>query len=838
MEKITINVDYDGKRTNEFMTNNMDFIKKEKEILKIKDKHSPFQILEKIFNKNQDFAFGKTIIKPKNSDLLNIVAHPANLFVAYEKVKKNSGAMTEAYEMSKGSYAKLDEEQKAWVSKTFDCPDGISKKLIYLTGKLIRKNKYPWGCGRRIFLDKPGKKNKKRPITLPPFMDKVVQESLALVLNAVYEPYFEKLNCSFGFRANKGVHDAIVSLTNSNSIGLNMVLEGDIQSAYDRVSRDKLVSIIGEKITDRKLLNFIKKRLDYEIYNTKKKKYEKEELGIPQGGIDSPYLWNIYMSIFDEHIIKSLTEKFEKINLRVRKNISKKQILDKEKRALTRQRATVKSILIWIKSKKGETREKIVSELEYLSKRTAKEIIKEKILNGELNSFKKIIKICEIGKEKDLKKIIKNLFKLVKSLTHKIHKTPTRDPNRIRWRFIYVRYADDFILLTNAKKNMLEKIKLEIASFLQEELKVELSLEKTLITDIRISPAHFLGFEIKTYKKKKIGRYKSKKGKKTINIKATTAGYKVFAVPDRQRLLSRLYRKGYCNKNGFPREINFLAFLEDFSIIERFNSVLTGLANYYVEFIRNPKKNLARWFYIIRYACIKTLAQKHKLSIRKIFIKYKAQVNPESKSKMKTIMSKVQNIINGEIFEKTWTLKTPEKLIEKAFELKRKEKLYGIYWTLRNGSPVLYTDKEKSRITNDNFFEKLLWINLRTMSSFDLPCCICGSEENIEMHHIKHVRKRKYSLIKKELTWMQAMSIRNRKQIPLCSECHIHVVHKGKYGGTKLSYLAPKIMYDNRIITIESHINKQVLNKDKESIKHTKEILENKGWKKIECMNN
>lgn len=52
------------------------------------------------------------------------------------------------------------------------------------------------------------------------------------------------------------------------------------------------------------------------------------------------------------------------------------------------------------------------------------------------------------------------------------------------------------------------------------------------------------------------------------------------------------------------------------------------------------------------------------------------------------------------------------------------------------------------------------------------------------------------------------MSLRNRKQIPVCKECHMHTIHKGKYGGTKLSTFTPTILYDNRLITIESHIHK------------------------------
>lgn len=167
--------------------------------------------------------------------------------------------MTEASDMSNQEYNKLTQSEKSWVNKTTHCPDGINKVLIETTGNLIKQNRYPWGCSRRIYVDKPGKKDIKRPITIPPFMDKVVQEAITMILTAIYEPYFESLNCSLGFRPNKGVHDAIVALTGADAIGLNMAIEGDIKSAYDKVNRNKFIEIIGKKIQDRKLINFLKK---------------------------------------------------------------------------------------------------------------------------------------------------------------------------------------------------------------------------------------------------------------------------------------------------------------------------------------------------------------------------------------------------------------------------------------------------------------------------------------------------------------------------------------------------------------------------------------------------
>lgn len=829
---------------NEFVQKNLEYMNNEKKSLKTKnrekvstlihnikedtkDKGKVFNIIEKIYEKNRKFAFNETDIIPMNSDLLNIIANEDLLLVSYNKIRRNRGATTKASETSNETFNSFNSIQKSFINKTFESPDGINMKVINTTSKLIKDNRYPWGTSRRIYVDKPGKLNSKRPITIPPFMDRVVQEALNTVLMAIYEPYFEKRNCSFGFRPNKGVHDAIVSLTGGNANGLCMAIEGDIKSAYDKVNRDILIDILGEKITDKKFLSFIRNRINYTYYDEDKKSYISDDMGLPQGGIDSPYLWNIYMMEFDEFIIDHITNKFEILNLKARgiRLNPKRNIALKEHRFLERKRSTLRKILLWFNTRIKDKSSNIIEEMEIISKKTNINIIKEGIFSGELHSFKQILKEVGIGNTKDLKTIMKNLFVLSKSLKSQALKLPSRDLNKLRLRFIYSRYADDWILITNAKIDILDTIKSEIAQFLESRLKATLSSEKTLITDIRKNSAHFLGFEIKTYRNKKIGKYKrSVKGKSRF-ISAITAGYRVFAIPDRQRLINRLHMKGYCNENGFPREIGFLSSLETFSIIERYNSVLTGISLYYAEFIRNPRRNLSRWIYIIRYSCFKTLAQKHKTSIREIFKKYKA---PRiEKTKENTIMVKVINHIDSTTVIKTWRLKTTKELIDDALSLNRKKQLFDNYWNIQNGNQVIYIN-DKYRVTSDNYFDKLKWVNIRTKAAFDLPCSICGSNEDIEMHHLNHVKKNKYNLIDKEKTWEKMMHLRNRKQIPVCKDCHTNLIHKGRYGGTKLSYFHPKIMYDNRLISIESNFKNPNINKEK-----LISNLSNKGWKII-----
>jgi retron-type reverse transcriptase len=152
-----------------------------------------------------------------------------------------------------------------YLKKTKKAPNSVSSAIFTETSTLLKLGKYPWGSSRRVYFDKPGKPGALRPITIPPFMDKVVQAAITMVLEAIYEPWFEKRNRSFGFRTSKGVHDAIYCITSLKARGLNMAIEGDIKAAYDKVNRKKLIEILSQKIKDRKFLKLLESRLNIEI---------------------------------------------------------------------------------------------------------------------------------------------------------------------------------------------------------------------------------------------------------------------------------------------------------------------------------------------------------------------------------------------------------------------------------------------------------------------------------------------------------------------------------------------------------------------------------------------
>jgi retron-type reverse transcriptase len=95
-----------------------------------------------------------------------------------------------------------------------------------------------------------------RPLTIPNFDDRIVQEGIRLILNSIYEPTFEKNSCNFGFREHLGTHDAVDFILN-NGRGMTYAIEGDIEKPYDTINFNKLLQILNRKIKDKKFLNFI-----------------------------------------------------------------------------------------------------------------------------------------------------------------------------------------------------------------------------------------------------------------------------------------------------------------------------------------------------------------------------------------------------------------------------------------------------------------------------------------------------------------------------------------------------------------------------------------------------
>lgn len=184
--------------------------------------------------------------------------------------------------------------------------------------------------------------------------------------------------------------------------------------------------------------------------------------------------------------------------------------------------------------------------------------------------------------------------------------------------------------------------------------------------------------------------------------------------------------------------------------------------------------------------------------------------------------------VKKETYTKDITLLTYKQMMaELKAKFDRIRKVKGRFWEIEHGTAFgenpLRTGSIAS-ITTKDYLDSISWVSLRTQASFAMPCANCGTTENVQQHHIRHIRKTAYELISKDLPYKQILALRNRKQIPLCFNCHIKVVHAGKYSGTALIKLTPTTLVDNRTIHVESFV--------KPGIEYHSKSLEERGWTK------
>ena len=251
-----------------------------------------------------------------------------------------------------------------------------------------------------------------RPLGIPSFKDKLVQEVVRNFLEAIYEPIFS--TNSHGFRPKRSCHTALEQASNHFK-GTRWFIEGDIKGCFDNINHEKLIEILERKIKDSKFINLIRKFLKAGYMENWK--YHQTYSGTPQGGILSPILANIYLNELDKEVEK------------IKKSFDKKsdRIYTKEYQMLTTQKH-------------------------------------------------KLVKKLHLAKPEEKSTIIKE----IKEVQKRILKTPAKQQTDKK--LSYVRYADDFLIAVNGNKKDCENIKKELRQFLETELKLTLSEEKTLIT--------------------------------------------------------------------------------------------------------------------------------------------------------------------------------------------------------------------------------------------------------------------------------------------------------------------------------------------------------------------
>ena len=559
-------------------------------------------------------------------------------FAAYQKLYANRGAITKGIDN--------------------DTADHFSQAYVNALIQELRDGTYRAKPVRREYIAK--KNGKMRPLGIPSFRDKLLQEAVRIILEAIYEPVFD--NNSHGFRPYRSCHTAL-SQIKKDFTGIVWFIEGDITGCFDNIDHNVLIGILAKKIKDSKFLNLIRQFL--KAGYVENWKYNKTYSGTPQGGICSPILANIYLNELDIKC-REMKAKFDRPR-------SKNEWKTPEYREIDNE---MKKISYWIDhTTDREERGTLIEQYKALKKR--------------LNTIP-----CHQQTNK---------------------------------KFTFVRYADDWLVGVCGTKAECEALKVEIADFLSNELHLELSEEKTHITHSS-KDARFLGYNVSVRRCQKIKGFKMKSGKRR---KSRTLHLKVaLKIPHSEKIERFLFAKKIIiqTSDGRFKPVHRAALLNmsDSEIVEHYNAEARGLLNYYN--LAVDYHTLDYFCYLMEYSCLKTLACKHKSSVRKMIRQYK----------------------DG----KTWSV--PYETVKGTKRVR----------------PVKVADckKNKANAATDIVFSRTryAWKSTIRQRLNARICELCGTRtaELYEVHVVRNLSELG------NLDWELAMKAKRRKTLVVCPACH------------------------------------------------------------------
>lgn len=550
------------------------------------------------------------------------------------------------------AYAKLYPNNGAMIKGvTEETIDGMSIQKIDRIIEQLRRETYYWRPARREYI--PKKNGKHRPLGIPVWSDKLLQEVIRMILEAYYEPQFSEH--SHGFRPKRGCHTALQEIQTWK--GTRWFIEGDISSYFDKIDHDVLITMLSRQIQDGRFIRLIKNMLEAGYLDDWK--FHKTISGTPQGGVISPLLANIYLHQFDKWVGEELIPQYTR---------GKKQKANSAYNRLSRR--------IKCYQDKGDYKK-------------AHQLIVER---------------------------------------RNLPSVDTYDTSYRRLR--YVRYADDFILGFTGSKAEAKAIKKQIGDFLNTKLSLELSQEKTLITHATGESAKFLGYEIKA---QRVNDYIDNKGRRSANgVIALFVPASVIESKCRQYM-----------KNGKAIHRNNLLHDDDFSIVQTYQQEYRGLVQYYI--LAQNLSWFSKVYWYMETSLLKTLAFKHKSSINKMLAKYKTTTTSTNGRTVPCLQVVVPREDKPPLVA-TWG--------GISLSYKKKAVIEDAPYQVYGGR----TELIKRLLAN--------------------KCELCGSEENIEVHHIRKLadlNKHNGKLVPK---WKEIMSARCRKTLVTCRDCH-YAIHNG-----------------------------------------------------------
>lgn len=559
-----------------------------------------------------------------NDKLIHIVADPEVLILAYEAVKSNPGNSTPGVD-----------------AQTLD---GIDLNWVQNTSKQLLAGKFKFKAARRVYIPKKGS-NKKRPLTISSPRDKVIQQAMYFVLNAIYEPSF--LDVSHGSRPSRGTHTALKSIKFKFQ-GVRWCIEADIENNFPSISHDILLSLLRKRISCAKFLALIKNSIKAGYIEDKT--FKESNRGLFQGNVTSPILNNVYLHELDV-FMDGLCEEFTSGNQR-------------------RKSPVYRQTQYWIE------------------------------------------RATNVMQKKKLRK--------------KLWQVSSKDPFDSNFkRLYYIRYVDDFVVGVVGSREDTVDIKKKVKRFLEENLKLILNDEKSLITHFSKTPISFLGTLIKgNWETEKRVKLVKKKG---VSRKIRITGRPVLKAPIHE-LLEKATVNGFFKKKAgkfVPTKVGWLINLDHSDILGYYNSVIRGILNFYS--FSNNRKSFGSLVHSLKLSCARTLALKYKLRFA----------------------SKVYRRFGGK-------LKCPET---------------GLELFIPTTFKAIHKFSTNVPIPDEVLFKR--WNNKLTRSRLFKYCVICGTSHQVEMHHVRKVKdlKAKAAGGKMDFFTMQMASI-NRKQVPLCRTHH------------------------------------------------------------------